>query len=137
MHEDGRKYLSNKIEADLDEIEKVNLKENFIVRLKNGTVKHIDLDDLGPIVRPACLACTDFSNYAADISVGGLGSSDGYTTTVVRNRGAQSLINLAISQGYLEEVEQKGALEKIRRTAERKRKRGKQMLARAHKNGEL
>jgi coenzyme F420 hydrogenase subunit beta len=129
MHEDGRKYLSNKIGADLDEIEKVNLKENFIVRLKNGTVKHIDLDDLGPIVRPACLACTDFSNYATDISVGGLGSSDGYTTTVVRNRAAQRLVNLAISQGYLEEGKQIGALEKIMKMAERKRNRGEHVLA--------
>lgn len=132
MHKDGRKYLSNKIGADLDEIEKINLKENFIVKLKNGMVKHIDLDDLGPIVRSACLACTDFCNYAADVSVGGLGSPDGYTTTVIRNRAAQRLINLAISQGYLEEVEQKAALEKIERMAERKRKRGEQILARYH-----
>lgn len=137
MHEDGRRYLSSKIGADLDEIEKINLKGDFIVKLRKGTTKLIDLDDLGPIVRPACLACTDFSNYAADISVGGLGSPDGYTTTVVRNRAAQRLINLAISQGYLEEVEQKGILEKIEGMAERKRKRGERMLACAKKNAEL
>ncbi|NWF86907.1 hypothetical protein HXY32_03760 [Candidatus Bathyarchaeota archaeon] len=33
---------------------------------------------------------------------------------------AQRLINLAISQGYLEEVEQKAVFEKIERMAERK-----------------
>lgn len=128
MHKDGRKYLSSKIGVDLDEIEKINLKEDFIVRLKDGRVKHIDLDDLGPIVRTACLACTDFSNYAADISVGGLGSPDGYTTAIVRNRAVQRLINLAISQGYLEEVEQKEAFEKIKKMAERKRNRGEHIL---------
>ncbi len=133
MHEDGRTYLSNKIDAGLDEIEKINLKEDFIVKLKKGTVKHIDLDDLNPIVRPACLACTDFSNYAADISVGGIGSPDGYTTTIVRNRAAQRLINLAVSQGYLEEGKDEDAAEKIRRMAERKRKRGERMLADARR----
>ncbi len=129
MHDDGRKYLASKIGANLDQIEKINLKEDFIARLKDGRTVHIDLDDLGPVVRSACLACTDFSNYAADISVGGLGSPDGYTTTLVRNRAAQRLINQAINKGYLEEIEEKGALEKIERMAERKRKRGKRVLA--------
>jgi coenzyme F420 hydrogenase subunit beta len=129
MHEDGRKYLANKIGAGLDQIEKINLKDDFIVKLKDGKTVHIDLEDLGPIVRSACLACTDFSNYTADISVGGLGSPNGYTTTIVRNRTAQRLINQAISQGYLEEIEQEGAVEKIERMAERKRTRGKRVLA--------
>jgi coenzyme F420 hydrogenase subunit beta len=74
MQDEGRKYLESKIGTNLDQIEKINLKEDFIVRLKDGRVVHIDLDDLGPIVRSACKACTDFSNYTADISVGGLGS---------------------------------------------------------------
>jgi len=129
MQDEGRKYLTSKIGANLDQIEKINLKDDFIVRLKDGRVMHVDLDDLGPIVRSACLACTDFSNYAADVSVGGLGSSEGYTTTLVRNRAAQRLINQAINQGYLEEIEQKGTLEKIERMAERKRNRGKRVLA--------
>lgn len=129
MQDEGRKYLESKMGADLDQVEKINLKDDFIVRLTDGGIVHIDLDDLGPIVRSACLACTDFSNYAADISVGGLGSPEGYTTTIVRNRATQRLINQAINRGYLEEVEQKGALEKIERISERKRYRGKRVLA--------
>jgi coenzyme F420 hydrogenase subunit beta len=129
MHADGRKYLTGKIGADLDQIEKINLKDNFTVKLKDGRVIHIDLDDLGPIVRSECLACTDFSNYVADISVGGIGSPDGYTTAVVRNQPAQRLINQAISQGYIEEIERKGIIEKIEKMAERKRRRGRQVLA--------
>ncbi len=129
MHDDGRKYLENKIGAKIEDIEKVNLKESFIVRLKDGRVVHIDLDDLGPIVRPACLVCKDFSNYASDISVGGLGSPSGYTTTLVRNRAAQRLVNQAINRGYLEEIQQEGSLEKIKRMSERKRNRGTRILA--------
>jgi len=128
MHADGRKYLTGKIGADLDQIEKINLKDDFTVKLKDGRVIHIDLDDLGPIVRSECLACTDFSNHVADISVGGIGSPDGYTTAVVRNQPAQRLINQAISQGYIEEIERKGIIEKIEKMAERKRRRGRQVL---------
>jgi len=129
MNDKGKKYLQSKIGADLDQVQKINLKDDFIIRLKDGKVVHVDLDDLGPVVRPECLACTDFSNYAADISVGGLGSPDGHTTVLVRNREAQRLINQAISQGYLKEIQQKGAVEKIEKMAERKRDRGSRVLA--------
>ena len=126
---EGKKYLANKIGADLDQIEKINLKDDFVVMLKDKRVVHIDLDDLGPIVRSACLTCTSFSNYTADISVGGLGSPDGYTTTVVRTKDAQKLINRAIGQGYLEEIQQKGVFKKIEKMANKKRKRGIRVLA--------
>ena len=129
MHDDGRKYLADKIGADLDQIEKINLKDHFTVRLKDGRVTHIDLDDLGPIVRSECLACTDFSNYVADISVGGIGSPDGYTTAVIRTHAAQRLLNQAISQGYIKEIERKGIIEEIEKMAKRKRQRGQRVLA--------
>ena len=130
MHDDGMKFLTKKVGAELSQIDKINLKEDFIIRLKDGKVHHLDLDDLGPIIRPACLACTDFSNYSADISVGGIGSPEGYTTILVRNQAAQRLINLAISQGYLEETAPRDdALDKIKTMAERKRSRGEKVLA--------
>lgn len=129
MHADGREFLMKKVGVDLDQIDKINLKEDFILRLKDGSVHHVDLDELRPIIRPACLSCTDFSNYGADISVGGIGSQEGYTTTLVRTQAAQRLINLAISQGYLEEIAPQDALEKIKKIAERKRSRGLRVLA--------
>ena len=129
MHGDGRKYLAGKIGADLDQIERINLKDDFTVKLKDGRISHIDLEDLGPIVRSECLVCTDFSNNVADISVGGIGSRDGYTTVIVRNNAAQKLINQAISQGYIEETPAKGVIEKIEKMAERKKQRGLRVLA--------
>ncbi len=128
MVDEKRKYLEDKLGASLNLIEKINLKEDFIARLKDGRTVHVDLEDLDPIVRSPCLACTDFSNYAADISVGGLGSPDGYTTAVVRNRAAQRLINQAINHGYLEEIQQKGTIDRVERMAERKRERGKRVF---------
>jgi coenzyme F420 hydrogenase subunit beta len=131
MHADGKKFLESKIGTDISQIVKINIKEGFVVKLKNGKTFQIDLDDLGSIVRPECLACTDFSNYTADISVGGLGSPDGYTTVLVRNRTAQGLINEAINRGYLveaEKSEQKEIINKITEMAERKIERGRRTL---------
>jgi coenzyme F420 hydrogenase subunit beta len=129
MNDEGKKYLAKKIGADLDQVEKINLKDDFIVKLKGGRVVHLDFDDLDPIVRPACLACKSFSNFTADISVGGLGSPDAYTTTMVRTKAAQKIINRAIGLGYIEEIQQKGTIEKIEKVAKRKRKRGMRVLA--------
>lgn len=129
MQSEGRKFLARRIGADIDQIERINLKDDLIVRLKDGRVSHVDLDELGPIVRPECLACTDFSNNVADISVGGIGSIDGYTTVIVRNDAAQKLVNQAIHQNYIEETDAKGIIEKIRRMAERKRRRGQRITS--------
>lgn len=128
MHDNGRKYLAAKIGVDLNQIEKINLKDDFTAKLRDGRVIHIDLDDLSPIVRSECLACTDFSNNVADISVGGIGSPEGFTTVIVRSIAAQKLINQAISQGYIEETEAKGIGEEISKMAERKRMRGLRVL---------
>ena len=53
--------------------------------------------------RPACFACRDFSNVYADISFGGLGSKDGYTTAIIRTEKGEKLYNNALKEGYVQE----------------------------------
>ena len=55
------------------------------------------------IARTACLACTDFANDYADISAGGLGSPDGYTTILIRTENGSDVYSEALRQGYVEE----------------------------------
>lgn len=129
LDENGKRYLEKKIGAKLEQIKKVNLRDNLIVKLRSGRTVHIDLDELSPIVRSACLACTDFSNFTADISVGGLGSPEGYTTTIVRSRIGNRIVREAISQGYLTEIDHKGVVEKVVKMAKRKKKRGERVIA--------
>jgi coenzyme F420 hydrogenase subunit beta len=47
-------------------------------------------------MRPACRACNDFTNIYADISFGGLGSSDKYTTILTRTAKGQKIITEAL-----------------------------------------
>jgi len=129
LSEDEKRYLEKKIGAKLEQIKKINLKDNLIVKLRSGRTVHIDLDELSPIVRPACLACTDFANFTADISVGGLGSPEGYTTTIVRSQIANRVVREAISQGYFTEIDHEGVTEKVAKIAKRKKKRGERVLA--------
>ena len=108
----SRERLEEKLDIDLANIQKLNIKDDFIVTLNNGKTIHIPLEEVDAVARPACLACMDFSNEYADISVGGLGSVDGYTTTVIRTDKGANLFRNAVQHGYVEEAKYRDADER-------------------------
>jgi len=129
--EDGKSFLEDKISAKISEIEKINVKDSMIIKLSNGKRVTIDLDELHEIVRPECLPCLDFANWTADVSVGGLGSQDGYTTVLARTNQAKSFVERSIERDYFEEnstFDKNEALEKIKSMAVKKRNKGLKRL---------
>jgi len=50
--------------------------------------------DLIAAVRTGCHFCTDFTSELADISVGMVGSPDGYSTVIVRSQKGEGLFHL-------------------------------------------
>jgi coenzyme F420 hydrogenase subunit beta len=100
---EARKQLEEKFDFLFNDVEKLNIKENLIVQLKNGKVKYIDFKDIHEFARSACFACRDFSNVYADISFGGLGSKDGYTTAIIRTIKGEEVYNNALKERYIEE----------------------------------
>ena len=67
------------------DVEKINVKDDFIFTLVSGEQIHIPMAELGEVRRPACDFCEDFSAEYADISFGGLGSEHGWTTAIIRS----------------------------------------------------
>ncbi|MEJ2730770.1 MAG: Coenzyme F420 hydrogenase/dehydrogenase, beta subunit C-terminal domain [Deltaproteobacteria bacterium] len=65
-------------------VKKINIKEELIVRLYSGEEKSIMLDELEFMKRFACYFCPDYSAEYADVSFGGIGADDGWTTVVTR-----------------------------------------------------
>jgi len=100
---EARKKLEEKFDFLFDDVEKLNIKENLIIQLKNNRVKYIDFKDIHEFARPACFACRDFSNVYADISFGGLSSKDGYTTSIIRTNIGKKIYNNALKKGYIKE----------------------------------
>ncbi len=98
------KEVENVIGANLDDIEKLNIREDLIVELVNGEKKHIPLEKMEKFTRSACLACTDFTNEYADISFGGLGSPEGWTTIIIRTEAGERVYQEALRHGYIEEL---------------------------------
>jgi coenzyme F420 hydrogenase subunit beta len=103
--ESARRALEKKYSFQFTQIQKINIKDTFIISVSDRTI-HIPLKEVEPFARPACLACSDFSNEYADISVGGLGSPDGYTTIIIRTKKGEKLYRKAMDNGYIEEADQ-------------------------------
>ncbi|MHC4593489.1 MAG: Coenzyme F420 hydrogenase/dehydrogenase, beta subunit C-terminal domain [Planctomycetota bacterium] len=98
------KALEKKLGVKIGDIAKLNIKDDVIVTATSGAVHHLPFEAVDEVARPACMACPDFANDFADISVGGLGSPDGYTTTVIRTSIGQKLYNGAKQDGLLKEL---------------------------------
>lgn len=96
--------LEKRLGVKLGDIAKLNIKDDVILTTADGQVHHVPFEAVDDIARPACMACPDFANDFADISVGGLGSPDGYTTTVIRTGLGQKLYNGAKQDRVLKEL---------------------------------
>lgn len=88
---------------DLTQARRVNVKEAFSISLKDGRVIHLPFREVEAIARPACLVCTDFSAEYSDISFGGLGSQEGYTTVLIRSDTGNAIYRGALVDGYITE----------------------------------
>ncbi len=92
-----------------EEVEKINIKEDLIINVKKSNIKsetiHIPFDKLNNYMRSACNACNDFTNIYADISFGGLGSPDKFTTVMTRTKKGDEIFTKAIKAGVLNPVE--------------------------------
>ncbi len=131
--------LGKKLGVKIDDIVKFNIKEDVIITTAGGEVLHLPFDSVDDIARDACMACADFANDFADVSVGGLGSPDGYTTTVIRTSVGQKLYNGAKHDRVLKELRIRGKekatlhrtelMAKITAFARRKKVRAKATLA--------
>jgi coenzyme F420 hydrogenase subunit beta len=68
-----------------DEVRKVNVKEELMIHLHNDDIRFIPLDQLDFMKRYACRYCDDYSAEFADLSFGGIGAPEGWTTVMARS----------------------------------------------------
>jgi coenzyme F420 hydrogenase subunit beta len=99
-----KEYIEQRLGFKMEEIKKINIREDFIVTLKSNDVIYLPLKEIDALARPACFACTDYSNEFADLSVGGLGSPEGYTTVITRTDIGKTMLNEAKRNNYIEEI---------------------------------
>ncbi|TFF90879.1 MAG: hypothetical protein EU548_00765 [Promethearchaeota archaeon] len=90
-------------------IKKLNIKEDLIITLKDdGTGErkmHIPFSHLAEYIRPACNVCNDFTNVYSDISFGGLGSPNKYTTVIPRTERGKEIFKKVLYDGKIKCLE--------------------------------
>lgn len=82
--ESGRLKLEKLGGFNWDNAKAINLRESLNIELKNGQTVKIALDHLSDMRRTACKYCDDYSAELADISFGGVGAPQAWTTVVMR-----------------------------------------------------
>lgn len=136
----NRDILAKKHGFSWDDVVKVNIKEELYVYFSDGSKKNIPLDDLDFMKKYACKMCLDYSAQYADVSFGGLGSDDGWTTVLARTPKGRAALESAVGN-TLEEYSYKDKpnyvtdiLYKIHTAAANKRKRSRQFIRQSVKS---
>ncbi len=86
------------------------------MHLNDGDVKTIMLDELEFMKRFACYFCPDYSAEYADVSFGGIGAEEGWTTVIARTPVGRAILADARSKKSIEE-NRKGDFQKSRSQA--------------------
>jgi coenzyme F420-reducing hydrogenase beta subunit/Na+-translocating ferredoxin:NAD+ oxidoreductase RnfD subunit len=102
LKEETKKLLK----VDLDKAEKTQIhKGKFIVRI-DGKESSVAVKELNNAVENGCLSCPDFPAKYADISVGSVGSEEGYSTVIVRSAVGEKLLEkLDLAKGKVKKEE--------------------------------
>ncbi|OYV10879.1 MAG: coenzyme F420 hydrogenase beta subunit [Methanosaeta sp. NSP1] len=77
---------------------------------KNGKVQEVKIEETDPYTFPGCGPCFDFASELADVSVGSVGSPDGWSTVLTRTDVGEKLYSDALAAGTVAEkaVSEKG-----------------------------
>lgn len=129
LRPEAKARLEAKLGRSLSEVARINMREDLIVKFRDGSEKRLPLDEVDAVTRPECLICEDFANIYGDLSVGGVGSPEGWTSVVARTPQAAELVRKAIRAGLMEQGPSASLLPKVRNMVERKSRRAKRAKA--------
>ena len=129
------KYFVNLLkEYDLkmDDIEKFQIAKGYVfLLLKTKETLKIPLSVAKRIIRKNCSICVELTSETSDISVGSIGSDDGWSTLIIRTRKGEEIIEGAIKQEFIETKEfSKTQFDLLNRLAEGKIKRNLETVER-------
>ena len=103
------KYFGNLLkEYDLtmNDIEKFRIEKGFVfLFLKTKETVKIPLSVAKRIIRKNCNICVELTSETSDISIGSIGSDDGWSTIIIRTEKGEEIVNGAIEQRFIESKE--------------------------------
>jgi coenzyme F420 hydrogenase subunit beta len=84
-------------------VDKFEIKRGKFIALQDGEEVHnVKLATVKSLVQPCCHTCGDFSAEFADLSVGNVGSPNGWSTVIVRTDVGEEALLAAEKAGLVE-----------------------------------
>ncbi|MEJ2155578.1 MAG: Coenzyme F420 hydrogenase/dehydrogenase, beta subunit C-terminal domain [Desulfobacteraceae bacterium] len=84
FEEQQREKLALDHDFHWEDVERINIKDGLMIHIKDDGIRNIPLDDLDFMKRYACKYCGDYTAEFSDISFGGIGAEQGWTTLITR-----------------------------------------------------
>jgi coenzyme F420 hydrogenase subunit beta len=101
-YDDWVQYLKDE-GVDLGRVTKFEIKSGrFYALAGEETLYRVKLGKVKKLIRPCCHVCVDFTSEYADVSVGNVGSPDGWSTVIVRTERGEKAFNAAVASGLVE-----------------------------------
>ena len=98
--------LLKEYDIEMDDIEKFRIEKGYaFLNLKNGKQYKISLTKAKTVVRKNCHICVELTSETSDISVGSIGSENGWSTLIIRTEKGEKIIEDAIKQKYIKAKE--------------------------------
>ncbi len=107
--------VRDKRNVNLDDVGRVDIiRGKFIVQDHDGeTIFEEPIKDFHGAALKGCDECADFMGHAADISVGSVGSADGYSSVLVRSDEGKMAFDAVREKLELRELDKPEALDKL------------------------
>jgi coenzyme F420 hydrogenase subunit beta len=115
-----------------DDVARINLKDKLLITLKSGEKRTVELEEMESMKRYACHYCSDYSAEFADISFGGIGAKEGWTTVITRTPLGRAVLADSRSFKTIEQFSVEDnpefasfALQKVRKASSSKKKKAR------------
>lgn len=109
---------------DIRQVDKVDVSDDFNV-YTSGKILSLPLTEVKNCVPKHCLVCQDFAADLADITVGSVGSPDGWSTVLIRTEGGERVF-AGMEENKVIETREIGHIVDAKEIAGRKKEKGRQ-----------
>jgi coenzyme F420-reducing hydrogenase beta subunit len=91
-HSKLREAVKKQLGVDIEKVGKTQVKNGRFIAWANGQEISCNVKDFDGACEVACRFCDDFTSRLADVSVGSVGSKQGYSTVIIRSPTGEQLV---------------------------------------------
>ena len=94
--------LLKEYDLKMDDIEKFQIEKGFVfLLLKTKDTVKLPLFEGKRVLRKNCNICVELTSETSDISIGSIGSDEGWSTVIVRTKKGEEIVDGAIKQKFI------------------------------------